>query len=333
MPDMSCFHAWQGVRHESSSNPLPDATSRTDRSASNGLRRSYLGEYLLIDAHTLAHDLGGHWRNGKGQAPCPVCQPERRQDQRALSISQHGDKLLLHCFKSHCSFVDIAQAADLPLDGVQIDFDAARETEAKQAAYAAAQLAKARSLWDIAKPIDGTHAETYLRGRGITCAMPSALRFVPDIYHAPSNSWCAAMVADVSTGGVHRTFFDKAGIRLAKSAKMMLGPCAGGAVCLSDTQGPLVVCEGIETGLALLSGLLSGTATIWAALSTSGIKALHLPPKQHRLTIATDGDEPGKLAGNSLATRAAALGWKVSLLPAPDGKDWADVLAAKGGAI
>jgi hypothetical protein len=280
----------------------------------------------MTDAYALTHSLGGHWKNGKGQAPCPICQPERRRDQIALSVAEKGGKLLLYCFKSHCSFVDIGQAANLPLGGVKIGIDAVRESEAKQSADAAAKLAKARSLWELAKPIEGTIVETYLRGRGITCPLPSALRFMPDIYHAPSASWACAMVADVSTGGVHRTFFDKQGNRLAKSAKMMLGPCAGGAVCLSEASGPLVVCEGIETGLSLLCGLLSGQATVWATLSTSGMKAVHLLPDPHRLTIATDGDDPGHIASDVLATRATALGWNVSILPAPDGKDWNDVL-------
>lgn len=110
------------------------------------------------------------------------------------------------------------------------------------------------------------------------------------------------MIANVEpTGGVHRTFFDKKGLRVAKSAKMMLGPCSGGAVHLSCGSGPLVVAEGIETGLSLLSG----PATVWAALSTSGMKALRLPDKAHKLVIATDGDHPGKQAGNALATRAS----------------------------
>jgi len=34
----------------------------------------------------------------------------------------------------------------------------------------------------------------------------------------------------------------------------------------------------------------------------------------------------------ALASRAEALGWRVMLLPAPDGRDWNDVLAGKGGA-
>lgn len=281
----------------------------------------------MTDAQTIAHNLGGHWKNGRGQAPCPICQPEGRKDQTALSIAESNGKLLLFCFKSGCSFVEISRAVGLPLEIVQIDFDACCDAKKKQADYTAKQAAKARSLWDFAKPIQGSKAEAYLRARGITADLPKTLRFVPDLYHAPSASWACAMVAKVNRGnGVHRTFFDKKGQRLSKNAKMMLGPCAGRAVALSEARGPMVVCEGIETGLSLLSGFLSGPATVWAALSTSGIKALNLPEKAGEIIIATDGDEPGQEAGNALAQTADALGWKVSLMPAPDGMDWNDVL-------
>ncbi len=142
--------------------------------------------------------------------------------------------LLLYCFKGGCSFVDIANAVDMPLSDVQIDFAALAERENKRATYTAAKLKKARELWAHAKPIPGTKAEKYLRGRGINCDLPDSLRFAPDLYHQPSTSWGCAMVADVSNGGVHRTFMDKGGNRLPRSAKMMLGPCAGGAVRLSQ---------------------------------------------------------------------------------------------------
>ena len=135
-------------------------------------------------------------------------------------------------------------------------------------------------------------------------------------------------VGDVSTGGVHRTYFEKTGGRIGGNAKMMQGPCAGGAVALSEGQGPLVVCEGVETGLSLLSGLLASPATVWAALSTSGMKALALPSAPGDLIVATDSDDAGAgwAAGIALAERAAARGWAVSLWPAPDGQDWNDAL-------
>jgi DNA primase len=62
------------------------------------------------------------------------------------------------------------------------------------------------------------------------------------------------------------------------------------------------------------------------------MQALRLPDIPDRLTIAPDGDPAGKAAAHALAERATALGWQVSLLPAPDGRDWNDILAMKGEA-
>ncbi|MDF0603918.1 toprim domain-containing protein [Psychromarinibacter sp. C21-152] len=287
----------------------------------------------MMDARTLTYQLGGHWKNGRGQAPCPLCQPERRHDQRALSVGAANGKILLYCFKSGCSFVEIANAAGADLGAVQLDFEAHREADRKRKAYAAHQLEKARSLWEAAKPIEGTKAETYLRRRGITADLPDSLRFAPDIYHQPSSSWACAKVANVEpTGGVHRTYLDKKGARLSTNAKLMQGPCAGGAVRLSEGPDALVVCEGIETGLSLLSGLLPCSATVWAALSTSGLKSLVLPERPGELIIATDGDTPGREAGDALGRRAHTLGWTVNLMAAPDGQDWNDVLQEREGA-
>lgn len=87
-----------------------------------------------------------------------------------------------------------------------------------------------------------------------------------------------------------------------------------------------MVCEGIETGLSVASGLLRAPVTVWAALSTSGMRGLRLPATPGRITIATDGDDAGRDAGRDLADRAHGLGWKVRILPAPEGQDWNDVL-------
>lgn len=280
----------------------------------------------MTDPKQITQDLGGTWHRSYGAAPCPVCQPERRKDQDALTLSSGGDKLLLHCKKTGCDFKDILSAAGIEGRTFEVDPLVLQQMEIERETQAAKKLARARALWDYADPIQGTHGETYLRGRGITCPLPDTLRWLPDTYHTPSGTYCGAMIADVSTGGIHRTFFDKKGNRLPKSAKMMFGPCSGGAVCHSDVDGPLVVCEGIETGLSLLSGLLDGPATVWAALSTSGIKGLRLPPKPGELILATDGDDPGREAGNRLAHDADALGWSVSLMPAPDGLDWNNIL-------
>lgn len=281
----------------------------------------------VIDAVAMVKNLGGSWHQTYGVAPCPVCQSAQRKDQTALTVSAKDGKLLLHCKKNGCPFTEILTAAGIKPVKVAGGHMANEASENVRSIQSAKLKARGRSLWSQGKPIQGTDGAAYLKARGITCALPDSLRWLPDTYHGPSGRYWPAIVADVKpTGGVHRTFFAENGRRLEKSAKMMLGPCSGGAVRLSETLGPLVVCEGIETGLSLLSGLLIGPHTVWAALSTSGIKSLTLPRRPRALIIATDGDAAGRAAGNHLAHIATQLGWKVSLMPAPTGFDWNDVL-------
>ncbi|MGY6535541.1 MAG: toprim domain-containing protein [Pararhodobacter sp.] len=111
--------------------------------------------------------------------------------------------------------------------------------------------------------------------------------------------------------------------------KLMLGGTQGGAVRLTDGPGRLVVGEGTESTLSLLCGLLDGPATAWAALSTSGLRGLRLPVQPGRLTIAVDGDKPGREAGHALAERAHALGWQVGILDPGEGADFNDILTGK----
>ncbi len=195
---------------------------------------------------------------------------------------------------------------------------------------------QAFQVWKDAEPITGTLAETYLRGRGITCELPAILRYKTDCWHGATASRHPAMVALIDGGAdfaVHRTYLraDGSGKANIDPPKAMLGAVSGGAVRLTDAPGPLVVAEGIETALSLASGLLRTPATIWAALSTSGLRGLILPVETGRLTIAPDGDAAGRSAAYALAERAHAAGWTVSTLPAPNGRDWNDILTMKGG--
>lgn len=288
-------------------------------------------------AKGLAMALGGRWHGRYGTAACPICQPDGRRDQAALTLADGSNgRLVLNCKKSLCSFTDILSALGLRSgDYTPPNAATLAHREREQKAEAEKRAEQAKGLWMEAKPITGTLAETYLRGRGITCSLPDSLRFHPETWHGPTAKRYPALVALVEGAGmaaVHRTYLrpDGSGKADVEPAKAMLGATAGGAVRLTGGLGPLVVAEGIETALSLASGLLARPATIWAALSTSGIRGLHLPPQPGRLTIATDGDKPGREAGHTLAERAHALGWAVSLLPAPDGRDWNDILAMKG---
>lgn len=192
-------------------------------------------------------------------------------------------------------------------------------------------VARARRCWAEAQPIGGTLAERYLRRRAIRCTLPATLRFHPACWHGATARRLPALIAAVEREnelvGVHRTWLaepaDKADI---EPQKAMLGPVGGGAVRLSDGPGALVVTEGVETGLSLVDALRAHRPRVWAALSTSGVGSLLLPPTPGELVIAPDGDEAGHKAAAKLACRARQKGWRVRLMvpPAP-GRDWNDV--------
>ena len=293
----------------------------------------------MSDARDLTTVLGGKWYRRYGAAPCPVCQPERNKKQNALTLADgRNGRLLLDCKKSGCAFLDILAAAGVrSSDYTPPDAATLAQRDAEQKAEAAKRAAQAKQVWTEAQPISDTLAETYLRGRGITCDLGQVLRFHGQCWHGPTAKRYPALVAAVqgaSLPAVHRTYLrvDGSGKADIDPAKLMLGTVAGGAVRLTEGPGPLVVAEGIETALSLASGLLRTPATVWAALSTSGIRGLRLPAHPGRVTIAPDGDRAGREAANALAARAHGLGWQVSLLPVPDGRDWNDILTMKGEA-
>jgi len=290
----------------------------------------------MTDARDLTQALGGKWHSRYGAAPCPVCQPERRKGQNGLTLGDgRNGRLVLDCKKSACGFLDILTAAGLRSgDYRPPDSAILAQREAEGLAEAAKRAAQAKRLWMEAQLIAGTPAETYLRGRGITCDLPPVLRFHPYTWHGPTAKRYPALMAAVQGAGlpaVHRTYLrpDGSGKADIDPAKAMLGATAGGAVRLTDGPSRLVVGEGIESTLSLACGLLDGPATLWAALSTSGLRGLHLPTRPGRLTIACDGDTPGRDAAHALAERAHGLGWQVGICDPGTGADFNDILTGK----
>ena len=282
-------------------------------------------------AEAVVEALGGEWHGSSGLAPCPVCQPQRRTDQRGLSVGVGRNGTLLYCHKSGCSFKYLRTALE-QIGFKPSDADDLQQVDAERKANVREQQGRARKLWERAVPITGSPAERYLRARGINGPLPTSLRWSPRAFHMGFQQWFGAMVANVSTGGVHRTYFDAAGARLATDPKMMQGPCLGGAVTLRHGPGPLIVCEGIETGLSLGVGHLRdifGPGTIWACLSTTLMQGVNLPPKAGHLIIAADGDKAGGAAADHLMLRAEQAGWTVEVKAAPITFDWNDVLGEK----
>lgn len=297
----------------------------------------------MTEAQRITHALRGHWHGGYGLAFCPAHMNTKTP---ALSVSDAPDgRLLLRCH-SGCSFLSILDA----LRGLGIveghgtiprtDPQEMARREAEQRNEAMKKAEQARRCWAEAQPIGSTLAKTYLRSRGITCALPDTLRFHPECWHGATARRYPAMIGlvqGVAHFAVHRTYLaaDGSGKAAIDPPKAMLGNVTGGAVRVAEGQDALAVGEGIETALSLLCGPLRGSVTVWASLSAGGMKALHLPSRPGTLIIAIDNDEPGRTAAHDLAVKAEALGWAVTLFPAPTDKvggDWNDVILSMKGA-
>ena len=183
----------------------------------------------------------------------------------------------------------------------------------------------------MSKPIGGTLAETYLRGRGITgpCSC-TALRFHPRCWYRNDeddpadrirDSWPALIAAVTDNLGIitgaHRTWLDLSGKSKApiSTPRRAMGMLLGNGVRFGLAADVVAAGEGIATMLSLRS--VMPTMPMIAALSANHLAALILPNGLRRLYIARDNDAAGRLAAEALAGRADGAGIEtVPLLPA-----------------
>jgi len=132
---------------------------------------------------------------------------------------------------------------------------------------------------------------------------------------------------DRSICGLQRTFLraDGADKAAVSSPRKMLGRVGGGAVRFAGAESELAVGEGIETCLAFQEA--TGMPT-WAALSTSGLRAIVLPPLPLAATvyIIADADPPGEAAAQDAARRLSREGRMVKIARPICGKDMNDAL-------
>ena len=174
----------------------------------------------------------------------------------------------------------------------------------------------ARRMWQMCRAIDASHAEAYLRARGIRACRDPALRFHPALYYRDADgafSTFPALVARVTDAqgtftGIQRTYLHAH--RPAKApvadARKALGRIHGQAVRLGPpAASTLAVAEGIETALSLRTACPDLAAA--AALSAAGLAAFVPPPGAARVLIARDDDPAGDAAAERLRERCRAL--------------------------
>ena len=168
------------------------------------------------------------------------------------------------------------------------------------------------------------------------------LLFHPDLTNFETKTGYLAMIGlvrDVAGAviALHRTYLqqDDDTIRKADVPKprMMLGKTGGGTVRLAPIgeAGVLGLCEGIETGLAVMASCPG--LPVWATLSTSGLEQAQLPPDARRIVILADHDASGAglRAAEAAARRLRLEGRVVAIaMPPHQGDDFNDMLGRDG---
>jgi hypothetical protein len=190
----------------------------------------------------------------------------------------------------------------------------------------AAQLEKARFLWDRRHVLAGTVAEVYLRWRRYSGPLPPTMGFLPSRGdYPPALIGAFALPTEDEPGklsvavnavmGVHLTRLQPDGRGKADSDpdKIMIGRSIGTPIVLSpvnDLLG-LVICEGIETGLGLFEATGCG---VWVAGAASRMPALadKVPSYIDTVTVAGEPDG-GRSHAIELTTRLRVRGINTEL--------------------
>ncbi|KQP23356.1 toprim domain-containing protein [Pseudorhodoferax sp. Leaf267] len=205
----------------------------------------------------------------------------------------------------------------------------------------------AQRIWDEARPVvTGDAVDRYLQSRGLgLAAYPPALRCHPalgyfrkeGVARARKLADYPAMLASVQSPQglvtLHRTYLNGGDKLAAQDAKKLLsGGYVGACVPLAEATEELAVCEGLETGLAVL---LATGKPVWCALGAGNLEKLWVPPTVRRVCIYADNDADGDFTGQACAyalarrlrrePRGAAPCEVQVYLPKAAGTDWADI--------
>lgn len=184
---------------------------------------------------------------------------------------------------------------------------------------------EARSIWQGARPVDGTPAEAYLRRRGITMALPPCLAFSRLSYGARGSLYPVLVAAIYSPSGevigVQRTYLTEDGRKASlDKVKLSLGRVRGGAIQLAPPAAEIVITEGLEDGLTLAQEL---ELPVWVSAGTSMMPAMTFPPSVRSIVIGADGDDAGEMAAKKAAVAFVASGRAVRIMrPAAGFKDF-----------
>jgi len=299
-------------------------------------RAEHMRRYRF-SAEAIASALDGR-PSGKGWVAC--C-PAHDDTTPSLSINEtSAGKVLLKCFAGCPQAAVIAALKKRGLwatrrgrtQPIRPDVVAKRqnEREAREAEHRSWAFAIANRI----RPAPNTLVPIYLTRGALPLPDTRDVGFIANLRHHDQATdeityWpamvCRMRSVEGLTMGVHRTWLTPDGLGKAwvDKPRMTLGPCAGCAIRLFEEADTLGISEGIENALAY--HVLTGVP-VWAAGSTSGLKAIELPAEVRTVVIIADPDPAGENAARVAAMRLTCDSRKVRIARPPDGLDFNDLL-------
>ena len=253
-----------------------------------------------------------HVNEGKGVYNCFGC-------------GAGGDVVDLFSRLNQVGFVEactcLVGSAPSPVRTISPEDEAARKVLAR---------CRAAEEWRRAEPIEGTFAETYLLTRGVGSGVPGSLRYgmVPRFWHDDGREGprYPAMIAALQDengriSGIHRTFVDRDGRKLRRGEpRLALGRVRGCAVRLGPVAPRLMLCSGIEDGLALR--LMFPGASVWVTPGDANMPHVRLPRGIWHVTVCGDADASGTAAVAATRKALGRRGFQTDELLPKAGKDF-----------
>lgn len=304
----------------------------------------------MIDAKALKQQCSGRWFGlyeyfgidvGTGaHKSCPLCGGKDRfrveRDGSGYYCNQCNPGSGITLVQKHlgCNFPETLKRINEVLNGVKMDKTSDKTNNKMSEADIKKMLNR---IWGGSTELTGSDpVSLYLHARGLVLT-PDNVRFCPECWEKNTEQHYPAMIAKIMNKeglpiALHRTYLSKEGNKKAeikpnKKLTPGLELLPGGAIRLFPPQNnTIIVCEGIETGIACAQIFDEG---VYACISNTILEGFEPPEGIRKIIICGDSDTKfvGQISAYKLAKTLYDKDYIVEVrLPPNMGDDFNDMI-------